>query len=262
MRKIRILAVIMLCLLLLPICFGCVESVSVTQYLDGSGAVHRTILLRYDPLGADAEQLKAEIREVMERYVETNRLSDYATISEETEGEISLALLFPSIEDYYLWLGYTGREANEVEIPAKKGIVDAYDRTIDSYVTEDNIEMIRALTDESYRDFPTDVAYYYTYGTTNRSTISNGERSEKDGIYYHTWRIDPNKPTEMKIRIYGLNVMAIYLIAISIFILSLATIFVIIYITKRKDKARAVLPHNSPRLSESVFPNEYKGPEE
>ena len=254
MRKWKLFAVLLLFALLSAVLFGCVQSVSVTQFLDGVGGFHREILVTYDVNAEDAQTTQTRIKNVMMRYVEQSVLSDYAEISEETAGEVLLDLSFSSLDEYYIWLGYTGREENEVETPTKKGVVNAYDRTLDSYLTERNVDMVRSLADEDCRDFTLDAAFYYTYGTTNRSTISNGERSEKDGVYYHTWRLDPENPSEMKIRIYGLSVVAVYLIAISIFVLSLAIIFAIIYFNRRKEKKRAVAPHDSPRLSEEIFP--------
>ena len=254
MRKVRIVALLILCALLPLVFVGCVDDVSVTQYLDGNGSLHRNIVVTYDLKASDATDLRVEIKEVMARYIDAHNLTKYATISEEKEGEIHLNLLFPSTTEYNIWMGYTGREESEELIPSKKGIVNAYDRRINSYLTEQTVADIRSLVSEEYRDFPLTASFYYTYGTTNRSTISNGERSEKDGVYYHTWKIDLEHPSEMNIRIYGLNVTAIYLIAISIFVLSLATIFVIIYINKRKQKKIAEFPHDSPRLSEPVVP--------
>ena len=121
-------------------------------------------------------------------------------------------------------------------------------------MTERNIEEIRSLSDEAYRDFSLTSSFYYTYGTTNRSTISNGERTEKDGVYYHTWKIEPGQDDKMAIRIYGLNVTLIYLIAISIFVLSLAVIFAIIYFKKRKEEDRANPTHEGHRLAGSFVP--------
>lgn len=252
MRKAKILVLILLSVLVMVVCVGCVDTIYVTQYFDGNGKVHRDFLVVYDLNAPDAPALRVEIKKVMSRYVELHDLSEYATISEEVEGEIRMNLLFPSLEDYYMWLGYTGKEENTPETPSKKGVVNAYDRTINSYLTESNVEEIRSLVDEAYRDFSLTSSFYYTYGTTNRSTISNGERTEKDGVYYHTWKIEPGQDAWMTIRIYGLNVTLIYLIAISIFVLSLAIIFVIIYFKKRKEKIRATFPHDSPRLTESV----------
>jgi len=254
MRKAKILALTLLCFLVTALFVGCVETVSVTHYLDGNGNVHRDFLVTYDVNSSDASTMREQIKRVMSLYVEIKDLSDFAAIYDETEGEVRLELFFPSIEDYYIWLGYNGREENEAETPAKSGLINAYDRTLDTYLTERNIAEIRALVDEAYRDFPLSAEFYYTYGTTNRSTISNGERTEKDGVYYHTWRIYPEAGGEMAIRIYGLNVTAIYLIAILIFVLSLAIIFVIMYSKKRNQKRRAELPHDSPRPSENAAP--------
>ena len=252
MRKAKALVILLLCVLLTLLCVGCVDTISVTQYVDAGGSFHRTILVGYDATAPDADELKSEIGKVMDRYIVLHDLEGYAVVTEPKEGEVSLDILFPSLAEYYLWLGQTGREENETEVPVKKGVVDAYDRTIDSYLTESNVEGIRALMDETYRDYPLTAACYYTYGTTNRSTISNGERTEKDGVYYHTWRLDGENQKEMMIRVYGLNVTAIYLIAISVFVLSLAIIFVIIYCKKRKEKIRAAIPHDSPRLSDPL----------
>ena len=191
MRKAKILVLILLSVLVMVVCVGCVDTIYVTQYFDGNGKVHRDFLVVYDLNAPDAPALRVEIKKVMSRYVELHDLSEYATISEEVEGEIRMNLLFPSLEDYYMWLGYTGKEENTPETPSKKGVVNAYDRTINSYLTESNVEEIRSLVDEAYRDFSLTSSFYYTYGTTNRSTISNGERTEKDGVYYHTWKIEP-----------------------------------------------------------------------
>ena len=261
MRKLRLTAAILLSLLVAMLCVGCVESVSVTQFVDGGGSLHRSIVVSYDAKAVDAEDNRQVIKDVMLRYVDSHELADFATVSDANEGKVSLDLLFSSLDDYYLWLGYTGREENERETPSKTGIVNAYDREIESYLTEKNIEEVRALLDEQYRDFPLTAKFYYTYGTTNRSTISNGTRSEKGGIYYHTWEIDPDQPNKMMIRLYGLNVTAIYLIAISIFVLSLAVIFVIIYLIKRKERIHAALPHVSSRLSEGVMQTGREGDE-
>lgn len=240
MRKFKVVAILLLTATIALLFCGCAKSFTYTHYIDLDGAVHHEFLLVYDPTSVDAAVVKEQTIQTMQAYVEDNGFSEYARITTDVEGEILLSLDFPSATDYYIATGYTGRDANEPSVPTKKGVIERYE-SVDttSYLTEENITYVRLLTDEDYRYFPLDCDFYYTYGTTSKLTRSNGEREERDGVYYHTWKLKYGEPSEIKLTTYYPNATALVLIVISIFILSLAVIFVIIFINKKKHNAPA-----------------------
>ena len=245
MKAVKVIALVLLCVLVALLSVGCAESVTCTVYTDGSGRVHREYLLSYDVSEEDAETVRDQAVLVMQRYVKKKGLNDYAEIDQSQEGRVALRIVFPSVTEYDIWLGYTGREAGESFDPVKKGIVDRYESKLGFYVDEREVNEIRSLTDPEYADFPMDADLYFTYGTTSRTMTSNGERSESDGIYYHTWKIEVGAQPDMVVSYYGINPLAFYSIIILIFVLSLAVIFVIIYIDKYREKRRANYPHGN-----------------
>ena len=56
---------------------------------------------------------------------------------------------------------------------------------------------------------------------------------ERDGIYYHTWKLNYGEDADIVITKYAPNGVILMSIVISIFVLSLAIIFVIIFITRK-----------------------------
>lgn len=244
MKRLKLLALTLLSGLCLMLFCACAETFTVTSYTDAAGAVHREYLLTYDAAAEDAAEVKEETLSVMRSFIDWRSLADYAVIDDSVEGQVTLRVVFPSATDYYIYLGYTGREENEAVEPTKRGFVDIYDTEIETYLTEQTKEDIRFLMNESYRDLPWDIEFYYRYGTTSRTLKSNGKQTEENGIYFHTWRLDMNGDADMRIRSYHLNAVYLYLIVISVFVLSLAIIFVIIYINKRKEKRRAAEPRD------------------
>ena len=236
MKTVKLIAIILLLAMIALFAFGCGESLTYTFYVDDVGEVHCDYLFRYDAESSDADTVKSQAMIVMKTFVENNGYNDYAVISTDTVGEVSLKLTFPSLTDYYIAIGYTGREENEVNKTSKVGLFNRYDFREESYLTENNIAYVRALTSAEYRDFPLDCDFYYTYGTTSKMTRSNGEVREENGIYYHTWKLEYGEPADILISKYGINGWIVFSAAISLFVLSLVVIFVIIFIKHRKNK--------------------------
>ena len=222
--------------------FGCAaDSFTYTYYVDGNGDVHEDFLLLYDKDADDASDVKQQAIAAMSNYVLAQDFGDYAKITDEVEGEVRLELTFPSMTDYYIALGYTGREPNDPLVPTEKGFIDRYEVKHASYLNENNVEYVRSLVSEEYSDFPLEQCdFYYTFGTTSKLTTSHGDVEEKDGVYYHTWKVNYGEDPNMVLTAYSPNGVIVLSIIISIFILSLAVIFVIIIINrKKKDKLRA-----------------------
>lgn len=237
MRALKAAAILILLCLVALFAFGCVETFTYTTYVDKSGSMHCEFLVTYDASAGDAEEVKEQTVRTMRRYVLERGLTDYAAIDAGVDGEVCLALTFPSQTEYEIVFGYTGREENEVAVPAKKGFfVNRYDYETANYLTDANIQYFRTLLSEEYADVPLTCDFYYTYGTTSKTTTSNGEVKEKNGIYYHTWKFEYGQPSDAVISVYGLNGVVLILGIISVFVLSLAIIFVIIFINKKKSK--------------------------
>ena len=247
MKGLKVVAVLLLVGLIALLGCGCAESFTYTEYTDGSGGVHREFLLVYDATSEDAETVKAETVTVMQRYVASKNLSEYAEIDTSVNGEVLLDISFPSVTDYYIALGYTGREENGPTVPSKVGIINTYERETPSYLNDNSLAYVRALTDEEFRDLPLTCDFYYTYGTTSKTVRSNGEVTENDGVFYHTWKLTPGVPSDIEITARGLNGILLFGIGISVFVLSLVIIFVIIYIKKKRDaKKRESAPPSYP----------------
>ncbi len=240
MRALKILAILLLLSVVCLAAFGCAESFTYAEYIDEHGEVHHDFLLVYDVSDDDAEIFKEQAKKTMIAYVENKGFMQYAAIDDSVEGEVTLHLTFPSLTDYYIACGYTGREENEPNVPAEKGIINRYDTEKSSYLTEASVNFVRSLTEEEYKDFPVLCDFYYTYGTTSKTTESNGTVKKVGDVYYHTWKLDETSPTKMVISTYSLNGVILVSIIISVFVLSLAVIFVIIIINNKKNKrARA-----------------------
>ena len=243
MKWIKVLLILMVLMMVALFAFGCAaESFTYTYAVDDKGAVHLVYLLVYDAESEDASIVKEQALYAMDNYVESCGFEEYATISDDVEGEVRLELLFPTVTDYYIAYERTGREPNEPISPTKVGFINRYDEHITSYLNENEIEMVRSLVSEDYRDFSLEYCdFYYTFGTSNKLTTSEGKREEKDGMYYYTWKLQYGEETEdMVVTEYYPNGMILFSIVISVFILSLALIFVIIIIKRKKeDKLRA-----------------------
>lgn len=240
MKALKIVAILLLLSVVCLAAFGCAESFTYAEYIDEHGEVHHDFLLVYDVTEEDAATVKEQAKKTMLAYVETKGFKEYAAIDDSIDGEVTLHLTFPSVTDYYIACGYTGREENEPNVPAEKGIINRYDTEKSSYLTEASMDFVRSLTEEEYRDFPVLCDFYYTYGTTSKLTESNGEVKKVGNVYYHTWKLDYGSPTNMVISTYSLNGVIVISAIISVFVLSLAVIFVIIIINGKKNKrARA-----------------------
>ena len=236
MKAIKIICVLLLLLVLSLLAFGCAESFTYTEYIDSDGAVHREYLLVYDKEAEDAAEVKAQAVHAMQNFVAAKGVAEYATITDTVEGEVLLHLTFPSITDYYVALGLTGREENTPIEATEKGFIERYDMEIDSYLTDNVIEYVRELVSEEYADFPLACDFYYTYGTVYRTVKSNSDEVKKqDGIYYHTWKLEYGKPANMVITSHYPNGVILICITISVFVLSLIVIFAIIFINKKKN---------------------------
>ena len=219
--------------------FGCGESFTYAFYTDNVGGVHTDITFVYEKDAYDAKEVKEQAIQAMRNYVTARSLNAYATLTSDVDGVVKLELSFPSVTDYYIALGYTGKERNEPYEPTKVGFIDTYEDRQSSYLTEANIRSVRAAVSEEFADFPLDCDFYYTYGTTSKLTQSNGEVEERDGIYYHTWKLNYGEDADIVITKYAPNGVILMSIVISIFVLSLAIIFVIIFITRKKKARRA-----------------------
>ena len=237
--KVVLIVIVMMTAALL-LC-GCGESFTYAFYTDNVGAVHMDLTFVYDKDGYDAKEVKEQAIKAMENYVISRSFNAYATLTTNVEGEVKLELSFPSVTDYYIALGYTGKEGNEPYEPTKVGFIDTYEDRQSSYLTEANIRGVRAAVSEEFADFPLDCDFYYTYGTTSKLTQSNGEVEERDGIYYHTWKLNYGEDADIVITKYAPNGVILMSIVISIFVLSLAIIFVIIFITRKKKARRAAV---------------------
>lgn len=235
MKTLKVVAIVLLLGLVALLCFGCGESFSYTEYIDDGGGVHREFLFLYDKDAADAEAVKEQAIRMMNQYVSDQELEKYATIDASSDGEVCLYLDFPYLTDYYVAYGYTGREENEPSEPTKKGFVERYDVEKESYLSEKNVAYVRSLAEEEFKNFPMDCDFYYTYGTAYKTVKSNGEVKKQDGIYWHTWKIEYGKPSDIKITNYALNGVLVISIIILVFVLSLAVIFAIIIINKKKN---------------------------
>lgn len=238
MKGVKVAAILLLAIVLCMTAVGCAQSFTYTEYTDNQGEVHRDFLLVYDPAASDAAEVKEKAVQAMRTYVQARDLTDYAVIDDRVDGEVALYLTFPSITDYYIVLGYTGREENEPTKPTVKGFINRYDLQKESFVTQSNVDFVRALLSEEDRDFPLSCDFYYTYGTTSKTTTSNGEIKEKGGVYYHTWKLKYDEPADMVISVYSPNGIILMSVIISIFVLSLAIIFVIIFIVNKKNKGK------------------------
>ena len=242
MKALKIASILLMAGILVLVCCGCAQSFTYTEYTDANGGVHREFLLTYDLNSDDAETVRDEAVIVMRRYVETRSLEDYATIDASVDGKVAFELFFPSQTEYLTKMtGYTGREENEPANPTEVGFINTYEVTRGNYLTEANVDFVRALTDEGLKDFPLeDCTFYYVFGTTSTRVTSNGSVSESDGIYYHTWTIEPGKEANIKLYTKGVNGIILYSVVIAVFVLSLVAIFVILYIKKKKKKQQPI----------------------
>lgn len=237
-RKVKIISIILLLCLTACLLCACGESFTYRYVVNTSGGFSKEFILKYDPNAEDAASVKENAIATMENYIQSYGYGEYAKVISDTEGEVSLIVSFPSETDYALWAGVTGREANEPVETEKEGLFVYADREIDNYLTDANINQIRALAVEEAKNFPLTGDFYFVYGTPYKSVKSNGTVTEKGSMYYHEWKVTPNADADIKLRSYGLNGILIYLLVILIFVLSLAVIFVIIYIEKKKTRER------------------------
>ena len=236
MKLLKVALILILLTTIALTAFGCARSFTYTYYVDSVGAVHRDYLLVYDRDALDAEIVKEQAIRAMENYIFSQKLEDYARVITDVEGEVKLEITFPSATEYYIFLGYTGKEENEPLEPTASGFLNRYDENLSSFLTESNIALARTVTSEEYRDFLLNCEFYQVYGTTSKLTSSNGEVEEKDGVYYHKWKVQYGEDADMKISRYSLNGVLLFSIVICVFVLSLVAIFVIIFIKRKKDE--------------------------
>ena len=218
---------------------GCAKTFTFTYYIDDADAVHREYRLEYDAEAEDAETVKTETIRCFDAFAEEQGWSDYATVDAETAGVVELQVVFPSVAEYYVALGYTGKEPNEPQERTTKGILYVYDSVSSNYYSWEAIAYARSLLGAGYEeaDF-TGCELYYVYGTRFASTKSNADKVEvgDDGIYYHAWKLEAGEEKDIDIKQYTLNGVLLYGVIISLFVLSLIVIFVIIYWTEKKNK--------------------------
>ena len=239
MKRMKVLLAILLLALTLFLLCGCAEKFTCIQYTDESGGIHFKYVLTYNATASDAEAVRTETAEIMRRYVANKGLEEYAVVKDSVLGEVSLSLDFPSATEYYIAFGYNGREKNEKSDYELYGIYRIYDTEKESYLNERTLDFIRDLRDDPEAALPlVGCKFYYVYGTPYRSVRSNGTVTEKDGIYYHEWELHPGETDRILLRQYALNITLLYIGIILIFILSLAVIFVIIYVNKRKQRKK------------------------
>lgn len=236
MRFLKIVAILMLLGLTVFLLCGCGESFVYKTYTDEMGGIHKEYWFTYDKEASDAEEVKAQAKSIMKRFVSDRDLADYAVIDDSTEGQVVLYLYFPSATDYQIALGNTGREKPEEDADRWEGAYVVSDAQLSSYLDTETISEVRGFADEEYADFPLEGTFYYVYGTPYASIRSNGETVQEDGIYYHTWQLYPDSPTQMRLRAYSPNGVILYASIILLFVLSLIVIFVIIYINKKNQR--------------------------
>ena len=243
MRKLRITAALLLLGLLVFVLSGCGESFVYRTYTDAAGGIHKEFTFCYDAELSDAATVKEQALTVMRRYVAELGLAEFATIKDDEAGKVELLLYFPTVTDYEIALGHNGREKPEETEEKYKGLYIEREMLVKSYLEEGTVDKVRAFADEEYADFPLVGEFYYVYGTPNRTIRSNGEVTEVDGIYYHSWRLYPDRDVKMLLRSCSMNGILLYGCIIMLFVLSLGTIFAILYYKKakqRKENARAV----------------------
>ncbi|MBP5405274.1 MAG: hypothetical protein J6Y74_04960 [Clostridia bacterium] len=237
---IKKIALILLLLGAIALLFGgCAKAFTFTYYIDDADAVHREYRLEYDAEAEDAEIVKQEAIRCLKAFSEEQGWTSYAELKADTAGVVELCVVFPSVAEYYAALGYTGKEPNEAQEKAAKGVLYVYDNVSPNYYSEETMAYARALLGEGYEE--TDLSgceLYYVYGTRFVSTKSNADSVEagEDGLYYHTWKLEAGEEKDLEIKQYGLNGVLLYSVIISLFVLSLITVFVIIYWTEKKNK--------------------------
>ena len=238
MRKLKLFAVILLLLLAALLLCGCGESFTYRYVVNENGGFSKEFIFKYDAQADDADLVKQKAIDAMNAYRDNSDYGEFATIDSETMGVVSLVISFPTAQDYALWSHQTGREGNEPRKTEKEGIFIYLDEEVDNYLTNENVDEIRKLFPLEDRDFALNGKFYFVYGTPYRSVKSNGVVTKEEGVYYHTWEVEPNQKEDILIRRYGLNGIIIYSITLAIFVLSLAVIFVIIYIEKKKSRKK------------------------
>ena len=237
MRK--LLPVSLLLILIMVLFCGCAESFTYTYYLDGAGAVHKDYRFEYDSTAEDAEIVRAEAERVMAKLIVRNGWSDISEVDTETAGVVELRVTYPSLTDYYIALGYTGKEETELPEWENEGIFTKYTSVSDDYYSDSFIEDAREILGEGYETITfAGCDFYYVFGTRYRTTRSNADSVEKrDDMYFHTWKLDADTEQKIAITQYGLNGFLFYGLIILVFVLSLAIIFVIIVNNNKRNKA-------------------------
>ncbi|GEM_PF-3199974 len=236
--KVKILAFFLLMISLAALLSGCARSLTYSYYIDKTGSVHYDYTLTYDASSADAETVLQEARSAMEEMIQANGWEEVAEINEEEAGKISLFITYDSLTDLYISRGYTGKEKADDDPGEKRGVLVYYDSESENPYSALSRE-IRSFLPAEYAAMPDPAQLYYVFGTQYSTVLSNADSVEKrNGIYYHTWEISASEPSEILIRQIGLNGTLLYVLIISVFVLSLAVFFVIIYFTDRKNKKK------------------------
>lgn len=237
MRK--LLPVCLLLILIVVLLCGCAESFTYTYYLDNSGAVHMDYRFTYDASAEDAEIVKAEAERIVDKLVVGNDWKDISEVDTDTAGVVELRVTYPSLTDYEISSGTTGKEPNKIVAHENEGVLVKYTSTSEDYYSDRFVENVRSILGEGYETVSfSGCDFYYVYGTRYRTTKTNADSVEKrDGIYFHTWKLEPDTKQDIIVMQYGLNGILLYVITISVFVLSLAIISVIIVINNRRNKA-------------------------
>jgi len=245
MMKKSVLVLLLICFMTVMLC-GCAKSFTYSYYIDTAGAVHNDYRFEYDATAEDADVVKTETKRVFNELVEQNSWESISVLDESTAGVMELRVTYPSVADYYIALGRTGKEVDPPQEKENKGILVAYKNTSFDYYSDAFVEKARLILGDGYEDVTfAGCDFYYVYGTRYKSTTSNADSvKEENGLYYHTWKLAPDEDQEIVITQFFLNDVLIYVVIICIFVLSLAAIFVIIVVSnkKYKEKFRSVVP--------------------
>ena len=255
--KRKTVAVLLLLAVITFLFCGCAESFTYTFYLDKSNAVHKEYRLTYNADAEDAAVVKAEAERAFGEVVKRYDWSEFSEVDSSTAGVVELRVVFPSVTDYYIALGYTGQEENEPSKKTWEGVRVAYEKSDKNYYSDEVMAFARSILGEGYEEVDlTGIDYYYVYGTRSSQTLTNADSYEyKDGIYYHTWKLVPGAESEILVVNYGLNGILLYVLIISVFVLSLAVIFVIIYVTDKKNKQK-IRSFSEPHSEEMSAPKD------
>ncbi len=232
--KSKLVAVLALIVLSVFLFAGCAESLTYVFYVDKLGSLHYDYIVKYDATAADAEEFEEKAVSVMNKIVEEEGLEKQSKI-ETSAGKIVLSITFSDYTERNIASGQTGKEKPTVIDLEEAGIFQYYDSVINPYASV--FSMVRSAIGEEVDAWPDPDEMYYVFGTTYSTDRTNADFVEKtNGIYYHSWKIEPGTPIQVIVRRYSINWFLVFGAGISLFVLSLVVLFVIIYITDKRKK--------------------------